>query len=173
MMCVKVSKGVGESHDRFLGYHFLSADLIYSVQCKMHSVTSRHLQESNSQCWKAALMHIRPQTWLCFACNSVDLNVNNQCLIMTALEQHFCISDWIENSSSSLCVREVQSLAAPAVRTSAPERVAWRQLATWWSWASPTCVWSEATAVWLEPMSSGLSGADCWPTSSKLVNRQT
>ena len=47
MMCVKVSKGVGESHDRFLGYHFLSADLIYSVQCKMHSVTSRHLQESN------------------------------------------------------------------------------------------------------------------------------
>ena len=47
MMCVKVSKGVGESHDRFLGYHFLSADLIYSVQYKMHSVTSRHLQESN------------------------------------------------------------------------------------------------------------------------------
>lgn len=77
------------------------------------------------------------------------------------------------NSSNSLCVREAQSSAVPAARTSAPGRVVWKQLATWWNWASPTCAWLEATAVWLEPTSSGRSGADCWLTSCELVKRHS
>lgn len=52
--------------------------------------------------------------------------------------------------------------AAPAVKSSAPTRDAWKQLTTWCCVASPTCVWSVETAVWREPTSSGRNGAACW-----------
>lgn len=70
-----------------------------------------------------------------------------------------------------LCVslRVARSSAAPAVKSFAPTRAAWKPRTTWCSTASPTCVWLVETAAWPEPTCSERSGAACWMSSSSKV----
>lgn len=157
-------------------------------KCLQHATSGEYLSEAACHTSKA-LLH-RPEKRLChvwtfvWGPNILRLKYQSKYLLTESKSCHykmglFCGQPLTSQQRVSRCSVGCRVLepnrtapvlvhragllsAAPAVRSFAATRAAWRPPTTWCSKASPTCAWSVETAVWREPTSSGRNGAACW-----------
>lgn len=147
----RLIKGIAKGQFTFLGCH-----------CKCRQNVLPSWGDSSLSCFRILEWVEKPNPVY-----NITMDIHYSSSVSKPL--HACLSVSGFRAVSVFPCRAALSSAVPAARTSEAEREEWRRLATWWSWASPTCVWLEAMAVWLELTSSGLSGVDFCSTWSKLV----